>query len=54
MDMIILTAISWLVQDWIYQLDPMTAFLLMTGVFLIAVVGGWYFGEAILRLLRGT
>ena len=43
-----------LLEIWIYQLDPTTALLLGAGMFLIAIAGGWYFGETIIRLLRGT
>jgi hypothetical protein len=36
------------IQNWIDQLDPEIAFLLMGAVFLVVSVAGWYVGEAIL------
>jgi hypothetical protein len=39
-------------QDWIDQLDPMIAFLVMGSAFLIGGLGGWYAGEIILWLTR--
>ena len=39
-------------QNWIDQLDPMIAFLVMGSAFLIGGLGGWYAGEIILWLTR--
>jgi len=33
-------------QDWIDSLHPMLAFLLMSGVFLVAGTTGWYAANA--------
>jgi hypothetical protein len=41
-----------ILQNWITQLDPMTAFLVMGCTFLIAGVGGWYAGAVILWFIR--
>jgi hypothetical protein len=41
-------------QNWIDQLDPMIAFLVMGSAFLIGGLGGWYAGEIILWLTRTT
>jgi hypothetical protein len=37
-------------QNWIDQLNPLVAFLVMGGVFLVASVAGWYGGDLILQL----
>jgi len=41
------------IQNWIDQLEPATAFLVMGGVFLITSIAGWYAGDAILWIQKG-
>jgi len=38
-------------QNWIDSLDPMVAFLVMGGPFLVVSIAGWYAGDLILWLL---
>ena len=39
-------------QGWINSLDPRLAFLLMSGLLLIAGIAGWYVAEAVSSLFE--
>jgi hypothetical protein len=41
-----------LLQNWIDEVNPVFAFLLMGGGFLIAGIAGWYLASGILWILQ--
>jgi hypothetical protein len=41
------------IQNWIDNLDPMLAFLVMGGLFLVCSISGWYVGNVLLQIKKG-